>query len=498
MSGKLDTPRRRIVPRWRPSKVQARLNPTGERPSAAEPDGQEEVAELLRQFRETGSAHVASDLMGAAYVFGCTEEALEAARHLLRAAHHAPPVAVEIAKTLVEGVDTPVQPTVPGIGELARRERIAGLRTVLRASPRNPLTWLDLAREQAILGQTAAASRPIRISLALAPNSRLVLRSASRYYLHAEERERAHDILRRTPRVGSEPALLAAEIAAAGAAGRTSRLIKHGRRLVRSGQFSPRGVSELAAALGTIEAEAGSGRAARKLLTKSLEDPTENAVAQCSWLANKHRLGSFEVPPQLFQTPRSFEANAWALMNQGEYEESVVSAMDWLHDEPFASRPAAHGSFLSSMVLGRYDEAADFATQGLIANPHDPYLLNNATFAYGINNKLDEAQLYLNRLNQLSLEPEHRPMHLATSGLIAYRNGDAVLGRDLYKRAAQAAIELGRYTEAVWALLLAAREEDLIEPRSGDLLRDEALKYVDRLGQVDRAVTDVLLGVPNR
>ena len=185
-------------------------------------------------------------------------------------------------------------------------------------------------------------------------------------------------------------------------------------------------------------------------------------------------------------------------MNQGEYEESVVSAMDWLHDEPFASRPAAHGSFLSSMVLGRYDEAADFATQGLIANPHDPYLLNNATFAYGINNKLDEAQLYLNRLNQLSLEPEHRPMHLATSGLIAYRNGDAVLGRDLYKRAAQAAIELGRYTEAVWALLLAAREEDLIEPGSGDLLREEALKYVDRLGQVDRAVTDVLLGVPNR
>ena len=233
-------------------------------------------------------------------------------------------------------------------------------------------------------------------------------------------------------------------------------------------------------------------------LPSPLEDPTENAVAQCSWLANKHRLGSFEVPPQLFQTARSFEANAWALMNQGEYEESVVSAMDWLHDEPFASRPAAHGSFLSSMVLGRYDEAADFATQGLIANPHDPYLLNNATFAYGINNKLDEAQLYLNRLNQLSLEPEHRPMHLATSGLIAYRNGDAVLGRDLYKRAAQAAIELGRYTEAVWALLLAAREEDLFEPGSGDLLKDEALKYVDRLGQVDRAVTDVLLGVPNR
>ena len=89
-------------------------------------------------------------------------------------------------------------------------------------------------------------------------------------------------------------------------------------------------------------------------------------------------------------------------------------------------------------------------------------------------------------------------MHLATSGLVAYRRGNAPRGRDLYTRAVQAAIDARRYTEAVWALLLAAREEDLIEPGSGDLLRDEALKYVDRLGQVDRAVTDVLLGVPNR
>jgi hypothetical protein len=181
-------------------------------------------------------------------------------------------------------------------------------------------------------------------------------------------------------------------------------------------------------------------------------------------------------------------------MIRGDYKTSVVSVMEWLQDEPFASRPAALGSFLSSMVLDRHDEAADFAMQGLMANPKDPYLLNNTSFAYAMMNKLDDAQVYMDVLDTLTLGPEERPMYLATSGLMAYRRGDALLGRDLYDRAAQAAINLRRYTEAVWALLLAAREENRLKLGWGESFREQALRYIDRLPQVGRAVAEVLLG----
>jgi tetratricopeptide (TPR) repeat protein len=263
--------------------------------------------------------------------------------------------------------------------------------------------------------------------------------------------------------------------------------------LIDSKRYTAREISEVAAAVATLEAESGSTKVARKLLERALQDPTENTIAQCSWLASQHRLGSFGVRPELLETPLSFEANALEMMAQGEYSKSVVSAMAWLQDEPFASRPAVHGSFLSSMVLGQYQEAFDFAEQGLVANPTDPYLLNNAAFALGSLDQLDEAQIQLKKLSSLNLDEEHQPMYLATSGFIAYRTGNRLLGLHLYTESVREAVGQGQFTSAVWALLLAAREEDRLEPGAGRLLREEALRFVDQLSHVDRAVADVLL-----
>lgn len=493
MSGQRTDVERRVVPRWRPAKVQARLSSDGSGTHPVEEPGVSELAPLLEAFRRSPSPYFASDLMGAAYVLGRRDEALEAADFLVKSGGNVPHVALDLAERLLHELGVPLVSEPPRVGVPVRKERIGRLRRILRGSPRNPLAWLDLSLEQAALGQTEAAARPVRVALGLAPSSRLVLRSASRYYLHAEDRERAHDLLRRSPRIGGEPLLLAAEISAAGAAGRTSRFIKHGRRLLTSGRFSAREMSELAAAIGTLEAEGGSGRAARRILDRALEDPTENTIAQCSWLASRRYLTGFEVPPELLRTPLSFEANALETMTKGDYASSVEAAMDWLHDEPFASRPAVHGSFLNSMVLSRHSDAADFADQGLIANPDDPYLLNNSAFARACLDDVGGAQEQLKKLESLILDAEHRPMFLATSGLVAYRSGHRLVGRSLYTQAAEAAIEGRQYRDAVWALLLAAREEDRLEPGAGRQLRGEAARHLESLSRLDRAVADVLL-----
>lgn len=492
MSGQLDSIQRRIVPRWRPSPEQARINAETRTTDQSESDS-EAVAHLVEQLRRSCNVYVASDLLGAAQVLGARAEAEEAARFIIAAGSAAPGVAREFARWTLEGAPwTGEGHSGRLLGQGARRKRASRLRSILRISGRNPLAWLDLAREQASLGQTDAALRPVRIALGLAPDSRLVLRSASRYFLHAEDRERAHEVLRCSARVETEPTLLAAEIATASAAGRTSSLVKRGRRLLSSRDFSARELSELAAAIGTLEAEAGARRAAKRLLHKSLEDPTENALAQCSWLEENRALGSFAVPEDLYSTPMSFEANALERMASGEYARSVDASYAWLQDEPFASRPAAHGSFLSSMVLGEYSQAADFALEGLVANPHDPVLLNNAAFSFAADGRLEEAGEYLHLLERTKLDAEHLPMRLATAGFIAYREGRPLAGRELYLRAVEKARDIRRDAQVVWALLLCAGEEDRLQAGSGTQLREEANRYIGRLAPLDRAIAEVL------
>src|SRR5207249_126382 len=105
-----------------------------------------------------------------------------------------------------------------------------------------------------------------------------------------------------------DPWLVAAEVAVSPLAGRTSRLIKHGRRLLESHQFEPIAVSELASAIGTEDLAAGSVRRARQLFGSSLNDPTENAVAQAEW-ASRHDAG-FKFEERLLDVEYSYEARA--------------------------------------------------------------------------------------------------------------------------------------------------------------------------------------------
>lgn len=487
MSSNLRLRSRRIVPRWRTAGVQASLHLEGLGEAGSSPTDESERPRLLKVLRSSDNPFVVSDVMGAAFVLGFGDIAEEAASLIVKRSASYSNLAVEMAHGILspkhsEGLRPPHRDME------TRRVRAAELRRILRSAPHDPLSWLDLAREQAILGQTEAARRPVRIALGLSPFSRLVLRTASRYYLHSGDHGIAHEILHRNDRVTLDPLLLAAEIAAASAAGRTSRYVKRAQRLLATGDFSARDCSELAAALATLEAEAGHRQSAQRLLRRSLEDPTENTVAQCAWLASDRGITSHALEPSHFCTPGSFEANATQTMATENYSDSAKAAWDWLHDEPFASTPAIHGSFVCSMALGRHQEAEEFAREGLLANPNDLFLLNNLTFALASLDRVEEAQSYLNQLQGLNPGGNERPATLATAGLVAYRRGHLSQGRDLYDQAISVARAERKHTQVVWALLLASREETRVDLERAAKLQEEASVLLRDLTGTDRGL----------
>ena len=126
------------------------------------------------------------------------------------------------------------------------QKQISRLRNLLRTSPSNALALLDLAQLQSAIGKTKAADRSIRMALNLAPNNRLVIRTAARFFIHEGKTDQAHYLLRKHPRTVSDPWLMATEIALADAADAKSLFLSKGKRfLIEKQDFPIAHLSEL-------------------------------------------------------------------------------------------------------------------------------------------------------------------------------------------------------------------------------------------------------------
>lgn len=466
MAEHVDDRRRQVVPRWWPLRVAAslgQLDATNAQRDAASPSpAPGELEHLQRDWaRERNPIHAAG-LVDAALVLHAPETAVEAAEWLvknggvsgasLRLAQHvlAPPVAAPTEDAhLLRRAD--------------RYSRVAKLRRRLRQMPKNPLLWVELAREYSSLGEMRATTKALHIAIGLAPDSRFVLRCASRFFLHAHDPELAHGILLRSSATSADPWLLAAEIVAAQAMESRSRLIRQARSHLSSGRFAPHHVSELASALGTMEFHAGSRRVHR-LFAQALEDPTENSVAQASWIGR--HLPSFSIAEPSLAAPRAFEARAWEAVLSGDYLVAVDNATDWLADEPFATRPALFGSWIASTALGDHAAAIEFVEVARVANPDDPRLIADLLYNKASIDDVDAAETLLSSLEN-SIEDSQIDwpkggwdvVLAADRGLIAFRKGNYASGRDWYSKALHVATEEELPEFGASALMNLAREE---------------------------------------
>lgn len=467
-----------MVPRWRALRTtldQRELGPLTS-PTVTLRDLTWGFNHQVRDWEQNRTFSFAADLLACAIVLGRESEVVDAAEFILERGPSSLTTVASLARGAL-GLHEQPRAETPS-AQLATREEIGRsiheVRLQLETQQRNALLWVELARCFEALAHPEKAKRAIGAALELAPTNRYVLRCASRLFLHQNDYRRAHDILCTNPVVRHDPWILAAEIAVASAAGRSSKLIKTARKMLEGKAFAPLHVSELASALSTLELEADSGRRGRKLFRQSLVDASENAIAQGAWLVRRY--GGMELPEVLLREGGSSEALAWSHFYAGEWKDALDGATRWQADQFFSARPAWLSSFIASVCLEDYETAENLASRGLLANPNDFLLLNNHAFALAKANKIKDAWHSFSRINARLLSSSDRVVWLATQGLLCYRSGNGDKGRTHYLEAIRLAQEQGNRRREAFALAFLAMEELRLDVASASGYLDEALE----------------------
>ena len=470
---------RKIIPRWRNSTLTVL---TGETDSlktciiAPSLELRSELNNSIAEWKNKPFLSQAVELITLALIYDKPECCIDAIHYVLN--DH---VTEKLPKQLARQLLTILDPHYKAVNDtlfnledsINARRTISELRNSLRYYPRNPLVWADLAHAQATLGQPDKADRSMRIALASSPPNRVILRSASRLYVHRDEPDRAHRLLFRAEAVKDDPWLLAAEVATASVAKRTSRLIQHAKRLINYKNIDPFHVTELAGALATLEMEAGKDRMARKLFHLSLIKPTDNSVAQAKWAS--HHLGKFEVKDEDLKIDRGYEARAQHAYLQGDWNTSIRESWDWLRDEPYSSKPAIFGSYIASVGNWDFNEAKRIARAGIKANPNNPVLRNNLVFSLVNLGRIDEAIKEFKRIKHQQ-DPTIQIILLATKGLLNYRKGNIAKGRSLYNESLDKARQTSNYQALRLASIFFAREEILAKSPTAQQAISKALR----------------------
>ena len=462
MTAFLKQSNRNIVPRWRDFKTTRIL---GELLSSTINKSEKqatspELEVLVHEWKLNKSLSFATDLISGAYVIGQFEMAEDAAKYVLDHSRSSA-VARDIARLILAGEQNAVGSI--NSSPVSQKEDfwkvIHTLRLRLIEEPYNAIIRVDMARAYTILGLPEKASSAMNVAIALAPDNRFVLRSATRLFLHIGDVGRAHRLLYRSTATRVDPWLLAAEIAVSSIFERSSKLTKAGLQMLSNGMIPPLHLSELAGTLGTLEFLNGGVKKARKLFSKSLIEPTDNSLAQAVWV--KQQDTGLALEDRLFDTPCSFEARASKFYALGEWPEAEAAAIDWYNDQLFSSRAAIHASYVLSIGRERYKDASNILKSALICSPSDPNLLNNLTFALVNDGKTEEAIKYFSQINQEGLPKDLEIAVKATEGLLNFRQGKLEEGRILYERAIEQARRSSDMKRLALAALNYAREEIL-------------------------------------
>ena len=475
---------RRILPRWRDFLTTVSLGELDSRTRqpALLDDARSSLAEKQADWDNNHTIWHAVDFIAASFVLGEPQRSSEAAAFVLRSGD-APEPALALARGIASNqTDHLLVPDVsPFEGEALYRE-IHRLKRRTVSEPRNAVAWVDLSRAYLLAGNANLARRAMNIACAISPDNRFVLRSATRFLVHQREALEAHRLLVNSPATRHDPWLMAAELGVATTARIGPVFSRPARSLIQSGQHPPMSLTELSSALATLELDAGKVPTAKKLFRQSLECPTENSLAQAEWASN--HVSGLVVKVDEFRVPRSYEADALQSHSLGEWDRCFRSALQWLQDQPFSSRPAVLASYIGSAILQDYDTSIRLLSASLVTNPRHPTLINNLAFALANVGELDRADGYLSLLDAQDIKDTNGVTLLATQGLVKFKRGDAHEGRRLYLEAIAKSKKQGWQRYVAVASLYLAREEVLLNTSEKCLAlhraMDEAEKCTDK------------------
>lgn len=420
--------RRTVIPRWRAlnETPQHELGSTPRRASTISRNLSHIMDVTIAQWQKSPTAINAVEVADAVALLGQDPRA-DAALAFLRSQQ----------QNLVPLVTSRLQQRAPNkrapYKQDELRKAIVDHKRRLKDQPRNSIGHVEVSRLYAIAGQVTPAMRHMDLALKISPNNRYVLRSAARLFVHDGDPLKGLHYLQKSDAIRVDPWLMAAEVATADLAEKSPRWgTKHLNAISNHGKLSI-DYSELASALGALEDEHGSHKLARKLIKRSLDQPTENSLAQALWMSTKAKREFLPLNEAYQDT--AYEAGVIQAIHVKEFDRADRFAWNWLNDEPFSSLPAAHGSFVNCVFTRSFERALAFAERGLVSNPDDDLLLNNRTFALIMAGKLDDARKYLPALGMVQPNNSRAIFDLALHGLFNFKSHKVDDGRQFYAEA---------------------------------------------------------------
>ena len=418
---------RQVIPRWRPpSRLSGAELQSHKRKLSASSEEFSDYERALRRWQNQKSLINAAELFFATVDTPFLQKSIGAINQLLSSKNVA---LVEIAASIASlGRASDPEKEVDLRAECHRQ--IGYLKRRVREYPLDVISLVELSRLYTSIGQRNQAFRAMDIAVKLDSQNRFVLRSASRLFVHFREPDRARKLFERLST--RDPWLLATQIALADVNGWEQRTGKLAREILHSKSLSPEHLTELAAAMSTVELKAGSRKLGRKFAQLVPLAPNENSVAQLRWLAERFNL---PFSPMLLNTRWSFEARANFDRAIGNWLSCVQNADRWFWDEPFSVRPLHVATFVEAEVRGDLDSAQKFAELALIANESDATALNNLVFVLALRGRLEDAERIQGRVRHSDGRAAERAVNMATQGMLSFRRGRWEAGVNFYNEA---------------------------------------------------------------
>jgi tetratricopeptide (TPR) repeat protein len=457
---------RHVVPRWRTFREALANNElSGEIDRISKVFDQRPFLQKKEsEWQANKELPFAIDLVSAATMFGASEHSKAAANFILENQKQSSPVAINLASKLL-GIEEPKREQTYPVTKFGIIRGLKELKARRISQPSNAFVWVDLARLYVLLGQNPQAEYALKVALTLAPTERFILRSATRFLLHNNERDVALKLLRSNPRTPTDPWLTAAEIAVSSIVKKTPKFAQIGKELIQNSNIKYFHKSELASALAGLEMFHGHDKKANKLFLTSLKEPTENAIAQYVWASRKNGLGI--INPELLKVHGASEARTFDANNNAQWPEVVKNAQEWSQSEWFSARPRMVASSVAVYFLNNPELADEFLNEGLRISPGHPGLVNNLAFSLAWNNKTKEAENIIMTLNTDFITPTEAICLAATTGLIFFRSGNPKEGKIFYEKAIASATKIENDTLKYLAELHLAHELFLQADPSG-------------------------------
>lgn len=428
------------------------------------------ITTYVRDWNAYRSVATGGDLLSAAIMNGQIDAPTvkEAARFLLEHEDELSSQLKRSAQRVIWGV-----PEIPKTNESVdvllnnRDDLIRKIRILKRYNQiysRNPVAYVELASYYTQIGNIDRATEAMNIALRIAPNQRFVSRSAARFFMHIDERDRAYYVLSHNEFVKRDPWLLASEIAVSTINGKVSQNIKNGQRVLES-DINPYELSELGSAIGTVEMIHGSRKKARQAISLAIKSPNDNGFAQVMWWAKYYGENVDFTHTNAFLS--LYEAESIETLFQDDYKKSLSASVKWLAQMPFSRRAALFASEVAYTYVKDYDIANKILKVGLQASPQDTVLLNNLAYSCALGGDVAQAEETLKILNIEIKKNENireRVCYDATCGLTEYRKGNSEKGAELYQKAIMQAVKSEDKDLANLAMLNYIREEVQYNP----------------------------------